>query len=141
MKSYGKCRLQRIALIILTLIVVGETSELFRLHSIVEHAHLARYAFRVIDAKSQDLLPNFTVTFPARSSMDKNAFPRELSLLRGRDFSLFMSVATEPVTIIIGEPGYEDVPILVDPRRYEGCTGALAGDLQTVALTKSGPTR
>ena len=127
----------RIILIFLTIALLVAVLEVVRLRALVGSAHLALFTFRVVEADSMTPIPNYALSMPAVEGGRSLRFPREMSLLRGPDFSLFFSVATQPMTIGISASGYESRSVDVHPRAYESSAGNLPGDAQIITLKRT----
>jgi len=122
-------------LVAILAIALGVTTlQLISLRKTVRDTRLAFFAFRVVDSDSKRTIPDYTFGFPIVSGASQ--FPRESSLLRSSDFSLFFTVSPHPVTVWISAVGYAEQKIQVQLRAYDSTSGNLPGDVKTIALTK-----
>ena len=131
-------RYQRLIIIILAVVVVTGGLELFFLRGFIRQARLAYTVFRVIDSETQAPIPDFAVTSPGLpGNPGPTFFPRQLSFLLGKDFSIVMGVATQPVFLRVSKGGYQDASFAVQPESYATGCRLLPGKVQTISLHKT----
>jgi hypothetical protein len=125
-------------LVAILAIALGVTTlQLISLRQTVRDTHLAFIAFRVIDADSKQPISDYHFGSPTIRSRGLTHFPREVTLLRGSDFSLFFTVTPQPVTVRVSAEGYIEQTIQIEPRAYDARSGNLPGDVQTITLSKT----
>ena len=131
-------RYQRLIIIILSVAVVTGGLELFHLRGVIRQARLAYTVFRVVDSETQAPISDFVFTSPeSPGSPGSTFFPRQLSFLRGTDFSIVMGVATQPVSFGVSKVGYQDASFDVHPKSYITGYRFLPGEVQTISLHKT----
>jgi hypothetical protein len=122
-------------ILVVALLTLG--SEVVRLRQIVNHTGLVFLVFRVIDAESQTPILDYALSLPETGNRTFR-FPREMSLLRGADFSLVFAIARKPATFGFSANGYEKRSIEISPKSYDTSNGSLPpADIQTISLSKS----